>query len=75
MAVLGFDDLLYTKGPILTDVEPIHLVSLTAAIVMTAIAIIGLTYRARQKRFRLSWNTFAIAATYALGVILVRVLA
>jgi len=75
MAVLGFDDLLYTKGPILTDVESIHLVSLTAAIVMTAIAIIGLTYRARQKRFRLSWDAFAIAATYALGVILLRVLA
>jgi cation:H+ antiporter len=75
MAVLGFDDLLYTKGPILTDVEAIHLVSLTAAIVMTAIAIIGLTYRARQKRFRLSWDTFAIAATYALGMILLRVLA
>ena len=75
LAVLGFDDVLYTGGSVLADVEPIHLVSLTAAIVMTAIAIIGLTYRASQKRFRLSWDAFAIAATYALGVILLRVLA
>jgi cation:H+ antiporter len=75
MAVLGFDDVLYTQGSILADVESIHLVSLTSAIVMTAIAIIGLTYRASQKRFRLSWDAFAIAATYVSGVILLRVLA
>jgi cation:H+ antiporter len=75
MAVLGFDDVLYTQGSVLADVESIHLVSLTSAIVMTAIAIIGLTYRASRKRFRLSWDAFAIAATYVLGVILLRVLA
>jgi cation:H+ antiporter len=51
------------------------LVTLSAAIVMTAIAIIGLTYRARQKRFRLSWDTFGIAAVYAAGVVLLRLLA
>lgn len=70
MAVLGLDDVLYTRGSVLADVEAAHLVSLSAAIVMTAIAIIGLTYRARQKRFRLSWDTFGIAAVYAAGVVL-----
>ena len=74
MAVLGFDDVLYTRGSVLADVEAVHLVSLTTAIVMTAIAIIGLTYRARQKRFRLSWDTFGIAAVYAAGIVLLRVL-
>jgi cation:H+ antiporter len=75
MAVLGFDDLLYTRGSVLADVEPVHMVSLTAAIVMTAIAIIGLTYRAGHKRFRLSWDGFGIAVVYVLAVILLRVLA
>jgi len=75
IAVLGFDDVLYTRGSVLAHVEAVHLVSLTAAIVMTAIAIIGLTYRARQKRFRLSWDAFGIAVVYAAGVILLRALA
>ena len=75
MAVLGFDDVLYTRGSVLADVEAVHLMSLSAAIVMTAIAIIGLTYRARQKRFRLSWDTFGITAVYVAGVVLLRVLA
>jgi cation:H+ antiporter len=72
IAVLGFDDVLYTRGSVLADVAAVHLVSLTSAMVMTGIAIIGLTYRAREKRFRLSWDTFAIAAVYVLGVILLR---
>ena len=75
IAVLGLDDLLYTRGSVLADVQAVHLVSLTSAMVMTGIAIIGLTYRARQKRFRLSWDTFGIAAVYVLGVILLRGLA
>jgi hypothetical protein len=41
-------------GPLLVDVSHDHLLSLTAAITMTGIAIIGVTVRARQKRFRLS---------------------
>lgn len=75
MAVLGFDDILYTQGSVLAIVDSSHLVSLATAIAMTAIAIVGLTYRAKQKRFRLSWDAFAIAATYALGVILLGALA
>lgn len=75
IAVLGFDDVLYTRGSVLADVEAVHLVSLSSAMVMTAIAIIGLTYRARQKRFRLSWDTFGIVTVYAMGVLLLRVLA
>jgi cation:H+ antiporter len=74
MAVLGFDDVLYTRGSVLAAVDTVHLVSLTAAMIMTGIAIIGLTYRAGQKRFRLSWDALAIAATYAIGVMLLRAL-
>jgi cation:H+ antiporter len=70
VAVVGFDDLLYTDGILLEAVSPAHLVTATSAIVMTGAAIVGLTFRAQRKRFRLSWDTFAIVAMYGLGVLL-----
>jgi cation:H+ antiporter len=71
VAVLGVDDLLYTDGVLLTRVSQQHLVTTTAAMTMTGIAVIGLTYRAARKRFRLSWDAFAIAAVYLLAMTLV----
>jgi cation:H+ antiporter len=70
VAVLGVDDILYLRGPLLVDVSHDHLLSLTAAITMTGIAIIGVTVRARQKRFRLSWDAIAILAMYVICLIL-----
>ncbi|HSG01374.1 MAG TPA: hypothetical protein VLA20_09595, partial [Vicinamibacterales bacterium] len=67
VAVLGVDDLLYTRGSLLVDIEPVHLVTLVSAMMMTAVAVIGLTYRAQKKRFRLSWDTFFIVGIYAAG--------
>jgi len=64
IAVLGIDDLLYTRGSLLSAVASVHLLSLTASILMTAVAIIGLTYRADTKRYRLSWDTFVILIVY-----------
>lgn len=68
IAVLGIDDALYTSGPILAAVSPAHLVTLAAAMTMTAIAIVGMTYRAKRKRFRLSWDALGIAAVYLLAI-------
>lgn len=68
MAVLGIDDLLYTRGTLLATVSAEHLVSFTAAILMTAVAIVGLTYRASRKRYRLSSNALAIIAIYAIAL-------
>jgi cation:H+ antiporter len=68
IAVLGLDDVLYTRGPLLADVSPDHLVALLAAIIMTAIAIVGLTLRVRRKRFRLSWDAIAVVAVYVIGL-------
>lgn len=70
VAVIGVDDLLYTRGSLLGAVASGHLVSLTAAILMTAVAIIGLTYRAGQKRYRLSWESLAIVIVYVAAVTL-----
>lgn len=70
IAALGLDDLLYTAGPLTAAISPVHLITLSSAMTMTAIAVIGLTYRAKRKRFRLSWDALAIAAVYILGVAL-----
>ena len=71
VAVLGIDDLLYTRGALLADISRVHLVSLVTAIVMTAVAVIGLTYRAQRKQFRLSWDTFVIVGLYVIGATLI----
>jgi cation:H+ antiporter len=74
MAVLGMDDVLYVQGSVLAAVSRVHMVSLTTAIIMTAIAIVGVTYRASRKRYRLSWDALAILATYVIGATLLRAL-
>ncbi len=72
VAILGLDDVLYTRGTLLSSVSRAHLVSLTAAMTMTAVAIVGLTFRASRKRYRLSWNALAIVAIYLIGVAMMR---
>jgi cation:H+ antiporter len=63
--ILAVDDLLYTKGPILSHVSANHLVSSSAAIAMTAVAAIGLTYRASKKWLFFAWDSLAILTVYA----------
>jgi cation:H+ antiporter len=70
IAVLGIDDMIYSRGVLLGDVSRTHLISTAAAISMSAIAIIGLTYRAQRKRYRLSFDAFAIIAVYLLAIAL-----
>ena len=70
VAVLGVDDMLYTGGSMLATVSSVHLVSLTAAMTMTGIGIVGMTYRASRKRYRLSWDTLAIVVVYVLATVL-----
>ncbi len=75
VAILGLDDIADVHGSLLQRVAPEHLVTLTAAIMMTAVAIIGLTYRASRKRFRLSWDAIAIAAIYVMAAVLLHLMA
>lgn len=70
VAVLGVDDLLYTRGALLADVARMHMLTLAGAIVMTGISIIGLTYRAKKKRYTLSWDSLAAAAVYVVCIAL-----
>ncbi len=75
VAVVGVDDLFYTGGSMLALVSPVHLATLAVAIAMTAVAIIGLTYRAQRKRFRLSWDSIGLLALYGAGLVMLRLLA
>jgi len=74
MAILALDDVIYLKGPILADASPAHLVTANAAIVMTSIAVIGLTFRVSKKHFLFAWDSMAILAVYVLAVLVVFVM-
>nr|NLI49441.1 sodium:calcium antiporter [Propionibacterium sp.] len=71
MTILAIDDLVYLGGPLLGDASGIHLVTVVSTIAMTAIAIIGLTYRPTGKRLVLAWDAAAILAVYAVNLGLV----
>lgn len=68
--ILALDDMVYTKGFILQDASDFHLLSVLSTIVMSAIVIIGLSYRAKGKRFWLAWDAAIIFIVYILNLIL-----
>jgi cation:H+ antiporter len=71
LVILALDDILYLKGPLFADVGPAHVVTANAAMAMTAIAVVGLTYRVSQKRFFFAWDSVGILSLYALAVAII----
>ena len=47
-----------------------NLIPLCLAVVMTGVAILGLTYRPRKRRGRLGWDSAVLLAAYVLGMIM-----
>jgi cation:H+ antiporter len=70
MLILGLDDLFYRQGPLMKDASVTHSVTMVAIVMMNALFLIGLTYRAMTKRFVVNWDTGAIAAVYLVAVVL-----
>lgn len=68
--ILALDDLFYTKGHLLKDASDLNLVSCLATIIMAAIAIIGLSYRHKTKRYWLAWDAMLIFGIYILNILL-----
>ena len=68
MAILGVDDLLYFKGPLLADVSSIHIVTANAAIAMTGVVVISLLYRLSRKVMFVAWDSLAIISVYVVAV-------
>lgn len=65
IAILAFNDMLYTKGPILQYTSPNHIIPVLGTIIITAIGIIGIVYK-EEKKWKLAIDTALIAVVYAL---------
>ncbi|MBU4319695.1 MAG: hypothetical protein L6246_06140 [Thermodesulfovibrionales bacterium] len=72
--ILAVDDMLFVKGPILSFVNTNHIISALSAILMTAIAIIGLTYRVEKKTLLLAWDSIGILLVYVINLMLLYML-
>jgi cation:H+ antiporter len=72
--ILAIDDIFFIEGPFFSFLEINHIVSALSAIIMTAIAIIGLTYRASKKPLFLSWDALGIISVYILNLIALYIL-
>lgn len=72
--ILAIDDIFFIKGPILSFVNPNHIISALSAMVMTTIAIIGLTYRAEKKKLLLAWDSIGIVLVYVVNIMLLYML-
>ncbi len=63
IGLLALDDILYAKGPLLSHVSESHAVTAMMAILMTAIALIGITYKHEKKAFlRFGWDSLSMLA-------------
>lgn len=67
--ILAIDDVLFLPGPILSFVSRHHAISAISAIAMTAVAVIGIIYRAEKKRLWLAWDAIGIVAIYFLTLL------
>jgi cation:H+ antiporter len=70
LLILALDDVFYRRGPLLADGGASHSVSIVAIVMMNGLFLIGLTYKVMTKRFVVAWDTGAIAAVYAVAVVL-----
>ncbi len=68
VAILALDDLVYTKGPILSAVAPSHAVTAVSAAIMSGVAIVGFSYRPTGRLFRLSsWIGITLFSIFLLN--------
>lgn len=68
--ILAIDDFVYRAGFLLKDASDVHLVSVFSTVIMSAVVIVGLTYRTAPKRFLLAWDTFLIGVVYVINLII-----
>jgi cation:H+ antiporter len=71
VVILAVNDMFYTGGHLLKEASDIHLVSVLATIMMSAIAIIGLTYRPTGRKYLMGWDALAILVVYIFNLVLI----
>ena len=57
------------RGPLLSHTDHNNLLPALSAIAMSAIAVIGLSYKGDRKRFFIAWDSVAIMAVFALNTL------
>jgi cation:H+ antiporter len=62
--ILGLDDVFYRAAPLSAAVEGPHGIGILAVVVMSALFLVGLTYRVLTKRFAVAWDTGSMAVVY-----------
>ena len=68
--ILAIDDIFFTQGAILSFVNINHIVPAISSIIMTSIAIVGLTYRTEKKSLFLAWDSIGIVLTYMVNLMM-----
>jgi cation:H+ antiporter len=64
VAILAVEDLCYKFGPLIAHSSEQHLMTAMAAIICTAIATVGVTFRAEKKILAMTWDSIAIIVCY-----------
>lgn len=68
IAILAVDDVFYSPGPLLAAVSPSHVMTALTAVMMSALVIVGLTYRPRGRAvLGLSWISIGLFLLYLLN--------
>lgn len=70
LLILAIDDFFFVRGPILSFVSPDHAITALSAVLMSAVAVIGLIYRSEKKRLFLAWDSISIALIYFANMLL-----
>jgi len=68
MMILPITDLFFKKGALLAHVNTLHLGMGLLAMIMSFIAVLGLTFRPRKSVFRLGWDMAAMFCVYVIGM-------
>ncbi len=71
-AIIAIDDLFYPGHPLLSDVSPVHALTALSALVMTALATIGLVLRPGSRVLRTtSWVSLGAMLAFVLNALVV----
>jgi cation:H+ antiporter len=66
--IIAIDDVLFLKGPLLSHVSTLHVVSALSAVMMSGVVIVGLLYRPQARLFRtVGWASLMLLSLYLLN--------
>jgi len=66
--ILAVEDVVFTRGSILSAVSELHTISAVSAIVMTGIGVVGLVYKPPQLLFlRVGWASLFLLSIYLIN--------